>query len=184
MKKLTEDLKRMLDGLAFQDAGDYLSMGGKLRQMGRSVQADTPRAATIPAPQSPAIPRRVAVVINKGSTEVAFAHALQSCQRLGAHLDLLLSGPSSRERMVQLEAAGQRAGVAIQSIHLSGPIASGVADYAGRQHLLIYIVAALDDPDIAGMVEEAPQSRRKYLPVPLVLVGNKLAQPVTAASAM
>lgn len=184
MKKLTEDLKRMLDGLAFQDAGDYLSMDEKLRQIGRSDQAGTPGAAKPAAPHAHTTPGRVAVVINKGSTEAAFAHALQSCQRLGAHLDLLLSGPYSRQRIVQLETAGQRAGVAIQSIYLSGPIARAVADYAGQHHSLIYIVAALDDPDIAGMVEAAPPSRRKYLPVPLVLVGSKPPKPEAVASAM
>lgn len=182
MKKLTEDLKRMLDGLAFQDAADYLSMDEKLRKIDRPGQADSPVAATTVVPR--ATPGRVAVVINKGSTEAALAHALQSCQRLGAHLDLLLSGPSSRERMLQLEAAVQRAGVAFQSIYLSGPVASGIADYAGQKHSLIYIVAALDDPDIAEMVEEAPPTRRKYLPVPLVLVGNKPEQRLAAAGAM
>lgn len=184
MKKLTEDLKRMLDGLAFQDAGDYLSMDEKLRKMSLPGQPGISGDATVDAPHTSATPRHVAVVINKGSVEVAFDHALQSCRRLGAHLDLLLSGPSSRERMVQLEAAVQRAGVACKSIYLSGTVASGIAEYAGQQHSLIYLVAALDDPDIAEMVEEVPPTRRKYLPVPLVLVGDKPEQTIAVAGAM
>jgi hypothetical protein len=184
MKKLTEDLKRMLEGLAFQDAGDYLSMDEKLRRIAHPDQSGAPGDANAAAPHTSAIPGHVAVVINKGTMEAAFAHALQSCRRLGAHLALLLSGPSSRERMVQLEAEVKRAGVAFQTIYLSGAVASGIADYAGQQHSLIYMVAALDDPDIAEMVEEAPPARRKYLPVPLVLVGNKPEQRMAAAGAM
>jgi len=184
MKKLTADLKRMLAGLACQDAGDYLSLEEKLRQIGQPEQADTPRAANTDAPPAPATPRRVAVVINKGSTQAAFVHALQACQRLGAHLDLLLSGPASRERVVQLEAAVKRAGVTSRSIYLSGPVARGIADYAEQHYSLTYIVAALDDPDLAEMVEEALPARRRYLPVPLVLVGNKPSKPLAVASAM
>jgi hypothetical protein len=184
MKKLTDDLKRMLDGLACQDAGDYLSMDEKLRQIGRPGRVDAAETATTAVPHTPATPRRIAVVINRGSTQAAFDHALQACQRLGTHLDLLLSGPASRERVVQLEAAVQRAGVVFQSIYLSGPIARGVADYAGQHYSLLYIVAALDDPDLAEMIEETLPARRKYLPVPLVLVGNRPSQPLAVASAM
>ena len=187
MKKLTEDLKRMLDGLAFQDAGDYLSMNEKLQHIGLPGQADTPKAANSVAPDTPATAtpaRRVAVVINKGATDMAFSHALQACQRLGAHLDLLLCGPASRERVLKLEAAARRAGVAFQSVRLSGPIAMGIAGYTEQHYSLLYLVAALDDPDIAGMVEDAQPARRRYLPVPLVLVGNKPSQPVAAASSM
>jgi hypothetical protein len=184
MKKLTNDLKRMLDGLACQDAGDYLSMDEKLRQIGQPGQVDAAEMATTAVPYRPATPRRIAAVINRGSTQAAFEHALQACQRLGAHLDLLLSGPASRERVVQLEVAAQQAGVAFQSIYLSGPIARGVADYAGQHYSLLYIVAALDDPDLAEMIEVTLPARRKYLPVPLVLVGNKPSQPLAVASAM
>jgi len=184
MKKLTDDLKRMLAGLACQDAGDYRTLEEKLRQIGQSDQTDTPRAANTDAPHTPATPRRVAVVINKGSTQAAFDHALQACQRLGAHLDLLLSGPANRDRVVQLEAAVQRAGVASRAIYLSGPVARGIADYAEQHYSLLYIVAALDDPDLAEMIEEALPARRRYLPVPLVLVGNKPSKPLAVASAM
>jgi len=182
MKKLTDDLKRMLDGLACQDAGDYLSLDEKLRHIDRSGQVDGVETATAVAPRACASRRQIAVVINRGSTEAAFEHALQACQRLGAHLDLLLSGPASRERVVQLEAAVQRAGVTSRSIYLSGSITKAIADYAGQHYLLIYIVAALDDPDLAEMIEDALPARRKHLPVPLVLVGNKPSQTLAVAS--
>ncbi|HYQ72208.1 MAG TPA: hypothetical protein VET88_09810 [Gammaproteobacteria bacterium] len=184
MKKLTDDLKRMLDGLASQDAGEYLSMDAKLRHVGREMQSDGPDSGYAASPPSRAAARRIAVVINKGSTEAAYNHALQASQRLDAHLDLLLCGPVSRERVVQLEAATQRAGVAFSSVYLSGPVARGIADYTERNLSLIYVVAPVDDPDMAEMVEETLPARRRYLPVPLVLVGNKTSQPVAAASAM
>jgi hypothetical protein len=184
MKKLTEDLKRMLDGLASQDAGEFLSMDEKLQYVIRDSQPEKPVAGQATAPQSRAAARRIAVVINKGSTDAAFRHALQASQRLGTHLDLLLCGPVSRERVVQLEAAAQRAGVAFSSVYLSGPVARGIADYTGQHFSLIYVVAPVDDPDMAEMIEETLPARRRYLPVPLVLVGNKPSQPVAAASAM
>jgi hypothetical protein len=182
MKKLTDDLKRMLDGLACQDAGDYLSLDEKLRQIDRSSQVDAATTADAAGPRAYATHRLIAVVINKGSTQAAFEHALQACQRLGAHLDLLLGGPASRERVAQLEAAMQRAGVTFRSINLSGSVAKAIADYAGQHYSLLYIVAALDDPDLAEMIEETLPARRKHLPVPLVLVGNKPSQTLAVAS--
>jgi len=183
MKKLTEDLKRMLDGLASQDAGDYLSMDEKLRRIGRHAGSDVQHAEQSAVLQPTGTPRRIAVVINKGSTDAAFSHALQACQRLDAHLDLLLLGPVSRERVAQLEVAIRRAGVAFQSVYMTGPVAHGVAEYTKRHYSLIYLVAAVDDPDIAEMVEEVQPARRGYLPVPLVLIGDKLPKRAVAATA-
>ena len=184
MKKLTEDLKRMLDGLANQDAGEFLPMDAKLQHVIGDSHPEKSVAGQTTAAQPRAATRRIAVVINKGSTEAAFRHALQASQRLETHLDLLLCGPVSRERVQQLEAAARRAGVSFRSIYLSGPVARGVADYTGQYFSLIYVVAPVDDPDMAEMIEETLPARRRYLPVPLVLVGNKPSQPVAAASAM
>ena len=183
MKKLTEDLKRMLDGLASQDAGDYLSMDEKLQRIGRHAGFDIRHAEPSTVPQSTVVNRRIAVVINKGSADAAFNHALQACQRLDAKLDLLLLGPVSRERLTQLEAAIRCAGVAFQAVYMNGPVAQGVADYTKRHISLIYLVAAEDDPDIAGMVEEVLPARRGYLPVPLVLIGDRPAKHAVAATA-
>ncbi|MGD8631011.1 MAG: hypothetical protein PVG72_09840 [Gammaproteobacteria bacterium] len=183
MKKLTEDLKRMLAGLASQDAGDYLSMDEKLQRIGRHAGLDTRHAEQPAVPQPTGANRRIAVVINKGSTDAAFSHALQACQRLDAKLDLLLLGPVSRERVAQLEAALRRARVAFQSVYMNGPVAKGIADYTKRHFSLIYLVAAEDDPDIAGMLEEAQPARRGYLPVPLVLTGGRPPKRAVAATA-
>jgi len=93
------------------------------------------------------------------------------------------AGPASRERVVQQEGSLQHAAVAFRSIHLSGPVARGVVDYAEQHYSLLYIVAALDDPDLAGMTGEALPACHRYLPVPLVLVGKKLLQPIAVAGA-
>lgn len=183
MKKLTEDLKRMLDGLASQDAGDYLSMGEKLRRIGGHAGFAVHHAERPAVQQQTGTARRIAVVINKGSTDAAFSHALQACQRLDAHLDLLLFGPVSRERVAQLGTAIRRAGVAFRTVYMTGPVAQGVADYTQQHFSLIYLVAAVDDPDIAEMLEEVQPARRGYLPVPLVLTGDKLPKRAVAATA-
>lgn len=184
MKKLTEDLKRMLDGLASQDAGEYLPMDKKLRHVGPHTVPETPVAeqAAVTPPRDAV--RRIAVVINKGSTEAAFGHALQASQRLGTRLDMLLYGPVSRERVLQMEDAARRAGVAFRSVCMSGPVAGGIVDYTAQHLSLIYLVAPEDDPDMAEMIEETQPARRKYLPVPLVLVGSRPSQTVIATSAM
>lgn len=78
----------------------------------------------------------------------------------------------------------KRAGIASRSIYLSGPVAREIADYAVQHFSLTYIVAALDDPDLAEMTEEAMPARRRYLLVALVLAGNKPSKPLAVASAM
>jgi hypothetical protein len=140
-------------------------------------------AAQTAVPQPTAANRRIAVIVNKGSTDAAFSYALQACQRLDAKLDLLLTGPVSRERVAQLEAAVRRAGVAFQSVYTGGPLAQGVADYTKRHFSLIYLVAAEDDPDIAEMVEEVQPARRGHLPVPLVLIGGRPPKRAVVATA-
>jgi hypothetical protein len=50
MKKLTDDLKRMLDGLAIQDAGDYLLVDEKSRQTGLPGQAGAPETVNAAVP--------------------------------------------------------------------------------------------------------------------------------------
>jgi len=186
MKKLTADLKRMLDGLARQDAAEFLPLNEKMQFIGRDA---APRVAA-PEPhvngmQPTAVTvRKIAVVINKGSTDSAFDHAMQACQRLGARLDLLLSGPVSRERMARMEASLQRAGVSFQAVYLSGPVARAIADYAERLLSLIYLVAAEDDPDINELVEQDMPARRRTLPVPLVLIGGRPERRMATASAL
>jgi len=85
---------------------------------------------------------------------------------------------------VQLEVAVKRAGAISRLSYLSDTVTRGVADYAEQHYSLICIVAALDDPDLAEMIEEAMPARRRYLPVPLVLAGNKPSKPLAVASAM
>lgn len=177
MKRLNDELKRILDGLASQDAGEYLTMDEKLRFVGEGKQTPPPVPERAPAPPA----RRIAVVLNKGDTNAALHHALQACQRLGARLDVLVNAPAGHEHMARLKATIQRAGIAFQVVTLSGPMAWSIADYAERSRSLVYLVAAVDDPDVGELVEETLPAHRRNLPVPIVLIGDSPSQRHAAA---
>jgi hypothetical protein len=184
MKKLTEDLKRMLAGLASQDAGDFLPLEQKMQVIHSGASSSKP-AAPVAGMQAPSpVPRRIAVLVKRGDPGEALAYALEACCRLNAQLDVLYHGPMGTAGMAGLKVRLQHAGVTYRHIDLPEPAVSGIEDYIYNHLSLIYLVAAADDPVVTRLVEETLPTRRKPLPVPLVLIEGKPANGFATAAAL
>ena len=179
MKKLTKDLKRMLTGLAYQDAGEFLPMNEKLSAFGVGVN---PEEATPPTTQRvlQQIPtrKRVALISDGFGSEALVDYAMHTCQRLGAQLDLLFHGTANTEWKDDVVRQLRREQVSYHRVNLSANAAEDIAEYVHSQLQLLYILAQPNDPAVTELMEEVMLTRGKHLAVPMVLIEHKPVKPL------
>jgi len=179
LKKLTEDLKRMLTGLAYQDAGEFLPMNEKLRAFGVGVN---PEEATPPTTERvlQQIPtrKRIALVSDGFGSEALVDYAMHTCQRLGAQLDLLFHGSANAEWKDEVVGQLRRERVSYHRINLSANAAEDIAEYIHNQLQLLYILAQPNDPAVNELMEEMTLTRGKHLAVPMVLIEHRPVKPL------
>jgi hypothetical protein len=174
LKKLTEDLKRMLTGLAYQDVGEFLPMNEKLKAFGVGMK---PEEATSPntekvLQQLPAR-KRVALISDGFGSEALVDYALHTCQRLGAQLDLLFHGTANTEWKDDVVRQLRRERVSYHRVNLSANAAEEIEEYIHSQLQLLYILAQPNDPAVTELMEEVMLMRGKHLAVPMVLIEHK-----------
>ncbi len=174
MGKLTDNLKRVLEGLAYQDAADYLSTEQKLEVLG------------IEPPRKPASPvgavsrrfglsgmgRRIAL-ISAGSIEApALDFALGACRRHAAVLDLVRLGgtPAREDEVRKLSRTARQTGTQVSQVNLPHAGAEALRDYVCSHPSLIYLVATVADDLARELTERILQTAG--VQVPLVLVGG------------
>ena len=175
MKKLSKDLKRMLTGLAYQDAGDYLSTPQKSRLLG--YPEETPPAASERVPmtaQSSSI-RRIALVSDGRGLGAPLDYAIDACHRQTAEIDLLLHDGVKETQVSKLERRLQQAAVGYRAVQLLEPSVEDLLDYSARQTSLIFMVALPDDPVVRHLMEEVVPRGGARLCVPLVLIEEQPA---------
>lgn len=174
LKKLTEDLKRMLTGLAYQDAGEFLPINEKMKVFGvgrKSEEITTPTTEKV-LQQIPAR-KRVALISDGFGSEALVDYALHTCQRLGAQLDLLFHGTANTEWKDDVIRQLRRERVSYHRVNLSTNAADDIAEYIHSQLQLLYILAQPNDPAVTELMEEAMLTRGKHLAVPMVLIEHK-----------
>jgi hypothetical protein len=164
MKRLSEDLKRMLNALALQDAADFLPMRDKLSVLGLNGGKDKVAQDLPPTP-----PRRVAVLSDGGDSDGVLQYALDACQRQQASLDLVLYG-EAREQAEEIRTQLQRRGIAHEIILLGEHSVEALTEYLHARRTLTYLVAPADDRLALQLTEEATPHRGGRLHLPMVLV--------------
>jgi len=173
LKKLTEDLKRILTGLAYQDAADYLPMGEKLKAFGVGMDTEATSQRREKVLRQIPTRKRVALVSDGFGAEALVDYALHTCERLGAQLDLLFHGSANAEWKDEVVNQLRRERVSYHRINLSTNAAEDIAEYIRSQPQLLYILAQPNDPAVNALMEEAALSRGKHLAVPMVLIEHK-----------
>ena len=175
MKRLNSELKRILAGLAFQDAGEFLSTSDKMQRLGY-VAEFTPQS---PAPRHKAagpVTRRIALISDGRGLGAPLDYAIESSLRQAAQIDLLLHGAIEAERIAALEQRVRQAGVESVRIQLGGNAVDDIANYISNHPALIFLVALPDDTAAMTLMEEVIPKRGGRIPVPLVLIeGQSLA---------
>ena len=157
MKRLTEDLKRMLNALALQDAGDFLPMRDKMHALNGGV---------LP-PQGEA--RRVALLSDGRDSNEALHYALNACGNQQASLDLVLYG-EARNQVEELRQQLQGSAIAYEIILLGKQSVASLGDYLNSRHSLTYLVASADDPLALELTKESSPHLGGRLHLPMVLV--------------
>ncbi len=170
MKRLSKDLKRMLAGLAYQDAGDYLSTPQKSRLLGYADERE-PAARMQPPVEAPQPAQRCIALVSDGRGEGApLDYAIEAAQRQRAGIDLLLHDRADERRTANLERRLKQAGIPYRCVRLVEPVLDDLRDYILQHASLIFLVAMPDDEVVRVIVEEVIPKRLEPIAVPLVLI--------------
>ncbi|MET0048087.1 MAG: hypothetical protein ABW066_09905 [Sedimenticola sp.] len=173
MKKLSDNLKRMLNGLAHQDAGEFLSMREKMKVLGMG-----PETRTKPSPPSTNMAKklathRIAFISDGRGMGAPLAYAIDACSRQGAKIDLLTHGTTDIENISALENQIRAAGLDHHHIQLGVNAIDDIFNYIRNHPSLIFLVAMPDDNAAKVIIEEVIPQRGARVPVPLVLIEDR-----------
>ncbi|MBV2090044.1 MAG: hypothetical protein KUF72_04080 [Candidatus Thiodiazotropha sp. (ex Ctena orbiculata)] len=173
MKKLSDNLKQMLNGLAHQDAGEFLSMREKMKALGMEAEI---KAKPSPVPRNIAkqsATQRIAFISDGRGVGAPLAYAIDACLRQGAKIDLLTHGTTDVANISALENQIQAAGLDNNHIQLGLSAIDDIFNYI-RNHLsLIFLVAMPDDNLAKVIIEEVIPKRGARMSVPLVLIEDR-----------
>lgn len=170
MTKLTNEIKRMLNALAFANAGEHLTLRQKSSHLNASTGAAI--AAATPAPAQPATGRRQQVALYMGSElpEDMMQYVLQTCSRLNHGLTVLTfqSESSAQALLSPYSDAFAAAGITVKQVQLSGDPVAGLARYLSRHPEVAFL--ACNETGYLGRSFLNGTQRQDVLPVPVVMV--------------
>lgn len=174
MKKLTDDIKRALNALAYQHVADYLPMGDKKKILGKGDQNNRnhrgKNQSVVPRQQV----RKIAFLYDGQINNATLEFAIDAVKRQGqsAQLDLLLYGKQNQDQLELQQKWIHDAGVEFQQIELCSPILDSIINYTTNQGALISLVSHPDDPVARKLIEQVLPLGRNSLYVPIILVGE------------
>jgi hypothetical protein len=172
MKKLTATMKKMLDALAYADAGEYLSRREKGRVLARNTNT-VPIAPHVPEPsrvRAASSARRVALYVGSELPPEVMEYVIDTCSRLQHELTVLtFESESMAQAMVKpYQQALDASGVDMELVTLSGEPLSGLNRYL-RSHPEVAFLACKDSGYLGRSYLKGTQ-RKNALPVPVVVV--------------
>jgi len=170
MSKLSDDLKRMLAGLACQDAGEFLPMQQKMEMLvtrtATAPVAESSRPGSVPRQ----VTRRIALVSDGRGVGAPLDYAMEAALRQGARVDLLVHGTFDARNLDAMTGRLGAAGIPVQVIRLGMDTVEDIATYICNHPSLIFVVAMPDDSAARTLVEDVIPRRGGRVPVPLVLI--------------
>lgn len=173
MTKLTEELKRMLNALAFADAAEYLTPRQKTAYLNRKSAADNiAQADTTVQTQVTRERRQVALYMGSELPADMMHYVVQTCGRLKHGLTVLTFQSDSTARALLSPYADELAdaGIAMKIVPLTGDPVSGLARYL-RRHPEVAFLACKETGYLGRSFLNGTQ-RQDILPVPVVLVAT------------
>ncbi|MCG7983193.1 MAG: hypothetical protein JAY90_10650 [Candidatus Thiodiazotropha lotti] len=173
MKALSDNLKRMLNGLAHQDAGEFLTMREKMKALG--VEAET-KLTPSPAPRKIAkksAPHRIAFISDGRGIGAPLDYVIDACLQQGAQIDLLTHSTTDIAHISALESQFRAAGLDHHHIQLGLSAIDDIFNYIRNHPSLIFLVAMPDDNVAKVIIEEVIPKRGARMSVPLVLIEDR-----------
>lgn len=183
MKKLSDDLKRMLSGLAYQDAGEFMPIREKMYVLGFASEIKEKSSAipqqVVPRPVS----KRIGLISDGRGLGAPLSYAIDACLRQDARIDLLVHGSIDRASIPALENQVQQMGIECQRIQLGKNAVDSISEYISSHPSLIFLVSMPDDSAARTLMEESFHTRGRRIPVPLVLIEDRPEVPLSKKSA-
>ncbi len=173
MTKLTEELKRMLNALAFADAAEYLTPRQKTAYLNRKSAADNiVQADTTVQTQATRERRQVALYMGSELPADMMHYVVQTCGRLKHGLTVLTFQSDSTARALLSPYADELADaeIAMRIVPLTGDPVSGLSRYL-RRHPEVAFLACKETGYLGRSFLNGTQ-RQDILPVPVVLVAT------------
>lgn len=172
MSKLTDDIKRMLNALAFADAGEFLTLPQKDRFLKPGVEVKTTPVIAVQAEQASRPRQQVALYMGSELPADIMQYVVQTCARLKHGLTVLTFQPDSTANALLAPYADElkSEGIAMQVVPLSGEPVSGLARYLRRHPEVAFL--ACNETGYLGRSFLNGSQRQDALPVPVVLVAS------------
>jgi hypothetical protein len=183
MNVLSDALKKMLAGLAHQDAGEFLSAHEKMEILGYGGETREKSSAVSQKTVKRPATKRIALISDGRGLGAPLDYAIDACLRQDAQLDLLVHGTVDTNSISLLEKQIQRAGLDCQHIRLGVHVVDDIIEYIYSQPSLIFLVAMPDDAAVRVLIEEVIPRHGGRIPVPLVLIEEKRVDPTIRQSA-
>ncbi len=183
MKGLSDALKKMLAGLAHQDAGEFLSAHEKMEILGYGPETrEKPSEVSRKMVKRP-VTKRIALITDGRGLGAPLDYAIDACLRQDAQIDLLVHGAVDTKSISLLEKQVKQAGLDCQHIRLGVNVIDDIVEYIYSQPSLIFLVAMPDDTAARTLIEEVIPRHGGRVPVPLVLIEEKPVAPSVRQSA-
>ena len=173
MKGLSDTLKKMLAGLAHQDASEFLSTHEKMEILGYGPETrKNPSEVSQKMVKRP-VTKRIALITDGRGLGAPLDYAIDACLRQDAQIDLLVHGAVDTKSISLLEKQVKQAGLDCQHIRLGVNVIDDIVEYIYSQPSLIFLVAMPDDTAARILIEEVIPRHGGRVPVPLVLIEEK-----------
>lgn len=183
MIKLTAEIKRILNALAFAHAGEFLSLRQKSAYLNPQAGAADAIQAMTPAPaQATSDHRQVALYMGSELPADMMHYVVQTCGRLKHGLTVLTFQSDSVASALLSPYADElaAAGIPMKTMLLTGDPVSGLARYL-RRHPEVAFLACKETGYLGRSFLNGTQPQ-DVLPVPVVLVATHEAGAQSGAS--
>ena len=171
--KLSNDLKKMLSGLAYQNAGEALSMREKLSVLGYDTESEDKTSAPKLSVAGKPATKRIALISDGRGLGAPLDYAIETCSRQNAKIDLLVHDLVDTANISALEYQIREAGLDCQRIHLGVNTIDDLVHYICNHPSLIFLVAMPDDAVAKILVEDVIPKRGGRIHVPMVLIEDR-----------
>ncbi|MBU1191146.1 MAG: hypothetical protein KKE76_05470 [Gammaproteobacteria bacterium] len=174
MNALTDTLKKMLNALAYADAGENLTGLQKARLLSQGMEGVTAADDTATVAAAPATTlkagRQVALYIGSELPAEMMSYVVQTCARLKHGLTVLSfqTEGSAQATLEPYQEMLKTAGIDMQLVTLIGDPLPGLARYL-RAHPEVAFLACKETGYLGRSLLNGTQ-RQSALPVPVVLV--------------
>ena len=172
MKKLSDNLKQMLNGLAHQNYGDFLPMHDKMSALG--VNSGVKNISSLPSKvvKQMAVSQRIALITDGRGLGAPLNYVIDACRNQEAKIDLLTHGTTDVDNITALENSVKEAGFVSNRIQLGTKAVDNVLEYISNHPGLVFMVAMPDDVVAKKIMEDVIPKQGASIPVPLVLIDD------------